>query len=56
VRAFQVYAPPGRPVVVVEPQFNRADPFGPQWRGADTGMVILQPGESTTYAARVELI
>lgn len=55
VRAFQVYAPPDKPFVVVEPQFNRADPFGAQWRGADTGMVILQPGESTAYAARVEL-
>lgn len=55
VRAFQVYAPPDRPVVVVEPQFNLADPFGPEWQGADTGMVILQPGERTRYEARVEL-
>jgi len=55
VRAFQVYAPPDRPVVVVEPQFNLADPFGPEWQGADTGMVILQPGERTHYEAGVEL-
>jgi aldose 1-epimerase len=55
MRAFQVYAPPDRPIVVVEPQFNLADPFGPEWKGADTGMVILQPGERTRYKVRVEL-
>jgi len=55
VKAFQVYAPPDRPIVVVEPQFNLADPFGPEWKGADTGMVVLQPGERTRYEARVEM-
>jgi len=55
VSAFQVYAPPDRPIVVVEPQFNLADPFGPEWQGRDTGMVVLQPGERTRYTARVEL-
>ena len=53
--AFQVYAPPDRDVVVVEPQYNRADPFSPLWRGADTGMAVLRQGERTTYAARLEL-
>ena len=55
VTAFQVYAPPDKGFVVVEPQYNWADPFSPIWRGADTGMVVLQPGERTTYSARVEL-
>jgi aldose 1-epimerase len=55
VTAFQVYAPPDRPVVVVEPQYNRADPFSPVWKGRDTGMAVLQPGERTTYAAWLEL-
>jgi galactose mutarotase-like enzyme len=55
VAAIQVYAPPDKGFVVLEPQFNRADPFGPQWRGADTGMVILKPGESVVYSARLEL-
>ena len=55
VKAFQVYAPPDRPIVVVEPQFNLADPFGAEWKGADTGIVVLQPGERTRYDARVEL-
>lgn len=55
VSAFQVYAPPDRPIVVVEPQFNLADPFGAEWKGRDTGMAVLQPGEHTRYEARVEL-
>ncbi len=56
VKAIQVYAPPHEKFVVIEPQLNRADPFGPQWGpGVDTGMVILQPGDSVIYSARLEL-
>jgi galactose mutarotase-like enzyme len=55
VTAFQVYAPPDKPFAAIEPQFNLADPFGPEWRGADTGMVVLRPGERTVYAVRVEV-
>ncbi|HSN88647.1 MAG TPA: aldose 1-epimerase [Thermoanaerobaculia bacterium] len=56
VRAFQVYAPPQKGLVVIEPQLNWADPFGPQWGpGTDTGMVVLEPGESAVYSARLEL-
>jgi galactose mutarotase-like enzyme len=55
VAAIQVYAPPDKGFVVLEPQFNRADPFGPQWGGVDTGMVLLAPGESVVYSARLEL-
>jgi aldose 1-epimerase len=55
VQAIQVYAPPQEGFVVLEPQFNRADPFGPQWGGVDTGMVVLEPGESVVYSARLEL-
>lgn len=56
VRAIQVYAPPEKAFIVVEPQFNRADPFGPEWRaGAETGMAMLEPGESVAYSARLEL-
>ena len=32
-----------------------ADPFGAEWKGRDTGMVILQPRESARYHARIEL-
>lgn len=56
VQAMQVYGPPEKGFIVIEPQFNRADPFGAQWGpGASTGMVILEPGESVTYSARLEL-
>ena len=56
VTAVQVYAPPEKSFVALEPQLNRADPFGAQWPpGVDTGMVVLAPGESTTYRVRLEL-
>lgn len=52
-RAFQVYAPPDRPFVVVEPQFNLADPFGAEWDGTDTGMVRLARGDRVAYEVQV---
>jgi aldose 1-epimerase len=56
IQAFQVYAPPAKNFLVVEPQFNWADPFGPQWASdVDTGMAQLAPGESVIYSARLEL-
>jgi aldose 1-epimerase len=54
VKAIQVYAPPDKAFVVVEPQYNLADPFGAVWpEGCDTGMVWLQPGQTSTYSVRV---
>jgi aldose 1-epimerase len=56
IRALQVYSRPDRAFVVVEPQFNWADPFSSVWPpGSDTGMVVLRPGESVTWAVRWEL-
>lgn len=55
VKAFQVYAPPDRGLVVIEPQYNWADPFSDVWRGEDTGMILLEPGQRTTYVASLEL-
>jgi aldose 1-epimerase len=56
VRALQVYSPPDQPFVVVEPQFNWADPFSPLWsKDVNTGMVVLTPGHEVTWAVRVEL-
>jgi len=55
-RAFQVYGPPDKEFVVLEPQLNWADPFGAQWGPeVDTGMARLEPGESVVYSARLEL-
>ena len=53
VRAMQVYAPPDKAFIVVEPQFNLADPYGPEWRGRDTGMALIPPGGSVAYDARL---
>src|SRR3954453_12331785 len=56
IKAIQVYAPPDKGFVVLEPQFNWADPFGKEWPpDVDTGMAILAPGESVIYSARLEL-
>lgn len=55
VKALQVYAPPDKAFVVLEPQFNLADPFSTVWpEGVDTGMALLRPGESVTYRVRLE--
>ena len=55
VKAVQVYAPPDQAFVVVEPQFNLADPYSDRWpKGVDTGMARLAPGESLAYEVRVE--
>jgi len=53
VRAFQVYAPPDKAFVVIEPQFNLADPFGAQWRGRDTGMAMVPPGGAASYETQL---
>ncbi len=56
VEALQVYSPPNKSFVVVEPQFNWADPFSAVWPpGTPTGMVILDPGRQVTWAVRCEL-
>jgi len=57
VRAMQMYAPPSKPFVVLEPQFNLADPFSSVWPATvDTGMVPLAPLESVRWRVRWELL
>ena len=56
IESFQVYAPPDKQFVALEPQFNLADPFNRKiWGNRDTGMVMLKPGESVAYHVRLEL-
>ncbi len=55
VRAIQVYAPPDKSFVAVEPQFNYGDPYGKEWGKTDTGMVNVKPGDSVTYRVRLEI-
>jgi aldose 1-epimerase len=56
VSAIQTFTRPDRPFVVIEPQFNWADPFGAEWGAAhDTGMVLLKPQHSVDYCVQLEL-
>jgi aldose 1-epimerase len=55
IKTVQIYSPQGRQFVAVEEQFNFVDPFGKQWKGMDTGMVTLHPGDSTTWKLRLHL-
>ena len=55
VHALQVYAPPDKAFVVVEPQFNLADPYSALWPpGTQTGMATVPAGDAVTYDARLE--
>ena len=57
IKAFQVYAPPDKSFIALEPQFNLADPFNREiWQDReDTGMVLLEPGQSVSYKVVLEL-
>lgn len=56
INTVQVYSPPDKPFAAIEEQFNYADPFGLEWRGMDTGMVTLRPGQAVTWKVRLELV
>jgi len=55
LKTVQVYAPPDKAFAAIEEQFNFADPFSSVWKGMDTGMVTLRPGQSVTWKVRLEL-
>jgi aldose 1-epimerase len=56
IKAIQVYTPPDKDYVVIEPQFNLADPFNTKiWGKRNTGMDQLKPGQSVTWHVRLEL-
>jgi aldose 1-epimerase len=55
IRTVQAYSPKNSSFVAVEPQFNFVDPLGKEWKGMDTGMVTLRPGQSVTWKVRLEL-
>ncbi len=57
IKAMRAYAPAGADFVSIEPQFNYDDPFGREWAGdEDTGMVVLQPGQSVEWKIRLEIL
>jgi aldose 1-epimerase len=55
IKAMRVYAPAGANFVSIDPQFNYDDPFGWEWGNEDTGMVVLQPGQSVQWKIRLEI-
>jgi galactose mutarotase-like enzyme len=56
IKAMRVVAPAGANFVSIEPQYNYPDPLGKEWqKDADTGMVTLEPGQSTEWKVRLEL-
>ncbi len=56
VRAVRVDAPARASYVEVGPQLNYDDPFGREWaRDEDTGIAVLQPGQTIQWKVRVEL-
>lgn len=55
IKSIQVYAPADKNFVAIEPQFNLPDPYNKNWGSTDTGMVLLQPGQSVSWRVRLEL-
>jgi hypothetical protein len=56
IKAIRVYAPLDGSYISIEPQTNYDDPFGHQWaREEDTGMVVLQPGQSMQWQVRLQI-
>jgi aldose 1-epimerase len=50
IKTIQMYAPPTKNFVAIEPQYNLSDPYDKKvWGDQDTGVVFLKPGESTTW-------
>jgi len=55
IESIQVYAPPTKTFVAIEPQFNLPDPYSKAWGKTDTGMVLLKPGQSAEWHVQLQL-
>jgi aldose 1-epimerase len=56
IKAMRVDAPAGANFISIDPEFNFDDPFGHEWaKDEDTGMVILEPGQSVQWKIRLEI-
>jgi aldose 1-epimerase len=56
IKAMRVNAPTGASFISIDPQFNYDDPFGKEWaNGENTGMAILQPGQSVQWKIKLEI-
>ena len=56
IKAIHVEAPADASFVSIDPQFNYDDPFGHEWaKDVDTGMVVLEPGQTVQWKIRLEI-
>ncbi|WP_348266600.1 hypothetical protein P8936_11335 [Edaphobacter paludis] len=56
IKAIHVSAPANASFISIDPQFNYDDPFGHEWpKDEDTGMVLLQPGQTVQWKIRLEI-
>ncbi|MDE3104411.1 MAG: hypothetical protein KGK08_04480 [Acidobacteriota bacterium] len=56
IQTLKIDAPADGRSITIAPQYNLDEPFGRQWnRGPESGMVVLQPGESTRWKVRLEI-
>lgn len=56
IKAIHVNAPADASYVSINPQFNYDDPFGREWpKSEDTGMAILEPGQTAQWKIRLEI-
>jgi len=56
IKAIRVYAPLDGSYISIEPQTNYDDPFGHEWgKDEDTGVVVLQPGQSMQWQVRLQI-
>lgn len=56
IKAIHVSAPANASFISIDPQFNFDDPFGHEWpKDEDTGMVVLQPGQTVQWKIRLEI-
>ena len=56
IREIRIAAPADKAIVTIDPQFNYDDPFGKEWaKDEDTGMTVLEPGQSVQWKVRLEL-
>jgi aldose 1-epimerase len=56
IKAIHVNAPASASFISIDPRFNHDDPFGHEWaKDEDTGMVVLQPGQTVQWKIRLEI-
>jgi len=57
IKAIRVTMPADGSYIAIGPQYNYPDPFGHEWdKAGGAGMVTLQPGQSTKWKVRLEIL